>query len=178
MQLQWLDLTYCLSHCAGGGGGSLCPPNNTGIPGFSNLHNAWIVKIGEGTGPWWWTPGSTTRVHYFLQFWRSRRYGHTTNCHESIRFLIYWAAYGTKRLSQNFYSLSMIWELLINKLTTLKIHPTQQSLFLLLCRMYLINPFFIFCQSDEKRKNQLSCLFTFYWESKFHIGQKRKKNLS
>ena len=29
----------------------------------------------------------------------------------------------------------------------------------------------LFGQSDQKRKNQLSCLFTFYWESKFLIGQ-------
>jgi hypothetical protein len=24
------------------------------------LINAWTVKIGEGSGPWLWTPGSTT----------------------------------------------------------------------------------------------------------------------
>ena len=31
--------------------------------------------------------------------------------------------------------------------------------------------FSFFGQSDQKRKNQLSCLFTFYWESKSLIGQ-------
>ena len=31
--------------------------------------------------------------------------------------------------------------------------------------------FLLIGQSDQKQKNQLSCLFTFYWESKFLIGQ-------
>ena len=41
--------------------------------------------------------------------------------------------------------------------------------------MNFVFHFSLFDQSDQKHKNQLSCLFTFYWESKFLIGEKRNK---
>ena len=65
----------------------------------------------------------------------------------------------------------LIWCASLENCTTAKtLHLINPKLMFKVSHQFIF-PFSLFGESDEKRKNQLSCLFTFYWESKFLIGQ-------